>query len=56
MTGGDWTEGWQEGGGWAETKLKRSLDDAPIGLCYLDTDLRFVHINEWLAKINGVPV
>ncbi len=36
--------------------LKRSFDDAPIGLCYLDTDLRYVHINEWLAQINGLPV
>ena len=36
--------------------LKRSFDDAPIGLCYLDTDLRYVHINEWLARINGLPV
>ena len=36
--------------------LKRSFDDAPVGLCYFDTDLRYVHINEWLAKINGLPV
>ena len=30
--------------------------NAPIGLCFLDVDLRFVHINDWLAKINGLPV
>lgn len=30
--------------------------EAPIGLCYLDTDLRYVYINEWLAAINGIPV
>ena len=29
---------------------------APVGLCVLDLDLRFVEINEWLAKINGLPV
>jgi len=29
---------------------------APVGLCYLDTDLRFLYINEWLARINGLPV
>ena len=29
---------------------------APVGLCYLDRDLRFVHVNEWLANINGLPV
>ena len=36
--------------------LKRTFDDAPIGLCYLDADLRYVHINEWLAQLNGLPV
>ena len=29
---------------------------APIGLCYFDTDLRFLYINEWLARINGLSV
>ncbi len=28
---------------------------APVGLCVLDRDLRFVRINELLAEINGVP-
>jgi PAS domain S-box-containing protein len=28
----------------------------PIGLVFLDKDLRFVRINEYLAKINGLPV
>ncbi|MCC3412626.1 MULTISPECIES: PAS domain-containing protein [unclassified Microcoleus] len=28
---------------------------APIGLCFIDTDLRFVRINSRLAEINGVP-
>ncbi len=41
----------------------RLLDDfinmykmAPIGLCVIDLDLRYLHINEWLAAINGVPI
>ncbi len=29
---------------------------APVGLCYFDTDLRFLYISEWLARINGLPV
>lgn len=29
---------------------------APVGLCYFDTDLRFLYINDWLARINGLPV
>ena len=36
--------------------LGRPFDDAPVGLCKLDTDLRYVHINKWLARINGLPV
>ncbi len=28
----------------------------PVGLCYLDTDLRYRYINEWLASINGMSV
>ena len=43
----------------AEQRLQQNLSaiykDAPIGLCYLDTDLRYVHINDWLAAINGLP-
>ena len=30
--------------------------NAPVGLLYLDRDLRFVRINEHLARINGIPV
>jgi PAS domain S-box-containing protein len=29
---------------------------APIGLCVLDTDLRYLRINERLAEMNGLPV
>ena len=28
---------------------------APLGLCYLDTNLRYIQINDWLADINGLP-
>ncbi|HUE95947.1 MAG TPA: PAS domain-containing protein, partial [Longimicrobiaceae bacterium] len=30
-------------------------ETAPVGLCVLDRELRFVRINERLARINGVP-
>jgi len=29
---------------------------APIGLCFLDRELRFVQMNERLAEINGLPI
>jgi PAS domain S-box-containing protein len=29
---------------------------APVGLCFMDRDLRFVRINKRLAEINGIPV
>ncbi len=29
---------------------------APIGLCTLDLELRFVHVNEWLARLNGLAI
>ena len=28
----------------------------PVGLCFMDTDYRFVRINEHMAEINGLPV
>lgn len=30
--------------------------NAPVGLCLLDRELRYVHINKMLADINGLPV
>ncbi len=36
--------------------LSRLYQDAPIGLCLLDRELRFLHINKWLANMNGLPV
>lgn len=37
-------------------ELKHGYREAAIGLCYLDRDLRYVQINEWLAAVNGVSV
>ena len=36
--------------------LKDVYDQAHISLSYLNTDLQFLHINSWLATINGFPV
>ena len=36
--------------------LNRIYEETAIGLCYLDTDLRYIHINKWLAAINGLEV
>ena len=38
------------------TVLERLYLAAPVGLCYFDSDLCFVHVNEWLARINGFPL
>ncbi|GLI95448.1 sensor histidine kinase [Methylocystis echinoides] len=36
--------------------LKWFYDNAHVGFCVIDLDLRFHHINSFLAEINGVPV
>lgn len=36
-------------------ELEALYRNAPVGLCVLDRDLRFVRINERLAEINGIP-
>jgi len=38
------------------SEVERLYAIAPVGLCYFDTDLRFLYINEWLARINGLSV
>ncbi len=35
-------------------EMRRRFKDAPVGLCYLDTELRYVQINDFLAAINGL--
>lgn len=37
-------------------ELQSLYDEAPLGLAYLDRDLRFVRINPALAAMNGAPV
>ncbi len=37
-------------------EMERLYAIAPVGLCYFDTDLKYRYINEWLARINGLPV
>lgn len=36
--------------------LKRAYQDAPIGLCLLDNELRYLFINDWLAGYNGKTI
>jgi PAS domain S-box-containing protein len=36
-------------------ELKTLYRAAPVGLCLVDRDLRYVRINKWLAAINGKP-
>ena len=36
-------------------EFAKIYNEAPIGLCYLDLDLRYVHVNDWFANLNGVP-
>ncbi|MFB2982880.1 PAS domain S-box protein [Microseira sp. BLCC-F43] len=37
-------------------EIEAIYSTAPIGLCFIDTNLRFVRLNEHLAEINGIPV
>jgi PAS domain S-box-containing protein len=37
-------------------EIETIYQGAPVGLCFVDTDLRFVRLNERLAEINGLPV
>jgi PAS domain S-box-containing protein len=46
----------------AEREAHRRLDElesvyqsSPVGLCFLDRELRYVRINEVLARIDGIP-
>ncbi len=36
-------------------EIEAYYDTAPIGLCVLDTDLRYQRVNERLAEMNGIP-
>ncbi|HIK04726.1 MAG TPA: PAS domain S-box protein [Trichormus sp. M33_DOE_039] len=37
------------------TEIEAIYDSTPIGLCFIDTNLRYVRINERLAQMNGLP-
>ena len=37
-------------------QLQAIYDGAPVGLCFLDRNLRYVSINRRLAEMNGLPV
>jgi PAS domain S-box-containing protein len=39
----------------SDTLLNAFLAGSPVGLAFLDRDLRYVHVNEALAASNGVP-
>lgn len=36
-------------------QLQAIYDGAPVGLCFLDRQLRYVSLNQQLARMNGVP-
>jgi PAS domain S-box-containing protein len=37
-------------------RLRATYESAPVGLCLVDHDLRYLEVNRRLAEINGVPV
>ena len=36
--------------------IERVYRNAAVGLCCFDAELRYQHVNEWLAALNGLPV
>ena len=40
----------------AQARLETFVDHAPVGLAFFDADLRYTHVNETLAAMNGHPV
>ncbi len=37
-------------------QLQAIYNGAPVGLCYLDRNLRYININKRLAQMNGLPI
>ena len=37
-------------------QLQALYDDAPVGLAFLDCDLRYISLNRYLAQMHGLPV
>ncbi len=40
----------------AQALLEALFEAAPVGLAFLDRDLRYVRVNRWVADANGLPV
>src|SRR5882757_2960678 len=40
----------------ARARLETFVDRAPVGLAFFDHDLRYTHVNEALAAMDGRPV
>jgi PAS domain S-box-containing protein len=40
----------------SETLLDAILNASPVGLAFLDRELRYIHVNEAIATINGIPL
>ncbi|HYF06292.1 MAG TPA: PAS domain-containing protein, partial [Acetobacteraceae bacterium] len=38
-----------------ESRLRATYLAAPVGLAYVDRDLRYVAVNDWLADLHGLP-
>jgi len=38
------------------SQLQAIYDGAPVGLCFLDRNLRYISLNRRLAEINGIPI
>ena len=38
------------------SQLQAIYDGAPVGLCFLDRNLRYVSLNKRLAELNGAPI
>ncbi len=39
-----------------EARLNAFFNNAPVGLCILDKELRYVQVNQLLAEINGIAI
>ncbi len=37
-------------------EVESVYNSAPVGLCILDRELRFIRLNQRLADMNGIPV
>ncbi len=40
----------------ARTLLETLMKTAPVGLAYVDLDYRFVHVNDFMSAVSGIPV